>query len=390
MTLCKILISKFFSFASLRLCTFAFNYKSATYLIVVFILKLTINYSFVIFFIYEQSFAIMNKYISIILFSLLFTTATFTDALENSIIPAIEQAEMIENLPVQKYSTNQFAEISSALQHKTKRLRIVTFNMLANDKDHIREEFNRWPQRIARIIETLEEMAPDVVCSQELYQCQLDDLLPHIDATFGFYGEPRSDGELNGVFYRKCRFELVASKVWTIPSIGPITNNVTMLQLKDKLTGQLFAIFNIHLAFGANERAHEIRFILEKVLPVSQQMPVIFTGDLNTFPHRLDLNKLPYYDGDYTHRLVTRSIFKDSAEISLLGHLGPISTFTNAPENGIPFQGTGTPGVMLDHIYVTKEVTVLIHAVQAGTVNNCFPSDHMPVIIDCLIQNDNP
>lgn len=107
-------------------------------------------------------------------------------------------------------------------------------------------------------------------------------------------------------------------------------------------------------------------------------------GDLNTFPHRLDLDKLPFYDGDYAHRLFTQGGLKDAASLSLLGHLGPYSTFTNHPGSGFPFRGTGTPGVFLDHIYVSKGLTVLIHAVQGGTVNGLFPSDHMPVIIDCL------
>ncbi len=321
-----------------------------------------------------------------ILLSLLLVSSLFIEGVENSIVLAIENSEVIEKLPIQKYSKNQFAEISAALQHKEKRLRIVSFNMLANDMDHKREEFNRWPQRLPRIVDTLKEIDPDVIGAQELYQTQLDDLLPHIETTFGFYGEPRTDGELNGVFYRKSRFELVNAKVWAIPPIGQIGNNITMLQLKDILTGQLFAIFNTHLAFGANERENEVHFIIEQILPVAEQMPVILTGDLNTFPNRLDLNRLPFYDGDYIHRLLTKNILKDSFEVTLLGHLGPISTFTNAPENGIPFQGTGTPGVMLDHIYVSNEITVLIHAVQPGTVNGYFPSDHMPVIIDCLIE----
>lgn len=327
----------------------------------------------------------MNNIFAKLTVSLLLLTV-FTHAVENSIVPTIENAETIECLPTHKYSTNQMAELISALQHKASRLRIVTFNMLANDRDLTREEFNRWHQRLPRIIATIEELNPDIIGSQELYQCQLDNLHPQIEQAFAFYGEPRSDGELNGVFYRKDRFKLVKSQAWTIPPIGQITNNVTMVQLKDLRTGQTLAIFNTHLAIGANERENEIRYILEQIKPIAEQMPVILTGDLNTFPHRQDLTKLPYYDGDYSHRLITKAIFKDSEEVSLLGHLGPISTFTNAPGDGIPFQGLGTPGVMLDHIYVSKEIIVLIHAVQPGTVHGGFPSDHMPVVIDCLID----
>lgn len=81
---------------------------------------------------------------------------------------------------------------------------------------------------------------------------------PLLKPAFSFYGEPRTDGELNGVFYRKSRCELIQGKVWHIPSIGPIGNTVTMLQIKDIPSGQFFAVFNIHLAFGADEREQEV------------------------------------------------------------------------------------------------------------------------------------
>ena len=50
------------------------------------------------------------------------------------------------------------------------------------------------------------------------------------------------------------------------------------------------------------------------------------------------------------------------------------------------FKGTGTPGIILDYIYVSKKITVLTHAVELGTVDGHFPSDHMPVLIDFLIN----
>ena len=301
----------------------------------------------------------------------------FLEGVENSIVPVIEAA--VSKLPQQKYSKRQWVEIEEALQHKKELFRVVTFNMLANDTDEKREEVNRWQQRVPRIVDVLNEMHPDVLCPQELYQDQLDDLYPYLEEKFNFYGEPRLDGELNGVFFNKGRFDPVKEAVWRLESTG---NTLTMVQLKDKGTEKLFAVFNTHLSFGANEREEEIRFIKEILSSVASSMPILFMGDLNTFPQRLDLDKLPFYDGDYTHRLLTEERLIDARDCSLLGHFGPLSTFTNAPGSGIPFQGIGTPGVMLDHIYVSKGIGVLIHAVQPGTVQGHFPSDHMPLLID--------
>jgi endonuclease/exonuclease/phosphatase family metal-dependent hydrolase len=77
---------------------------------------------------------------------------------------------------------------------------------------------------------------------------------------------------------------------------------------------------------------------------------------------------------------------RDAKDLYILDHLGPISTFSNAPDDVVAFKGTGTPGVFLDHIYVSKDITVLIHAVQPGKVNGDFPSDHLPVLIDFIID----
>lgn len=306
----------------------------------------------------------------------------------NSIIPLVEQIESLNNLSPSKYSKIQFAEIEEALSHKEDRIRLATYNMLFNLYDHNLDENNRWPHRFPCIVELLQEMQLDIIGVQEPYPDQIDDLLASIGDEFAFYAKPCQDGELSGIFYRKDRFGVVEGKIWYMtntPDI-PSSETLTMLQLKDLKTGRLVAIANTHLAFSkVDKRDFQARFIAKTLEPLAQQMPVIFMGDLNTFPNRPDLGKLPFYDGDYIHRILTQGSLRDAKEMSLLGHVGPISTFTTTPDGISPFQGTGTPGVMLDHIYVSKEITVLLQAVQPGTVEGNFPSDHMPLIIDFLI-----
>ena len=318
---------------------------------------------------------------------LLFIFLTFNAAnaavVDNSIVPLMEKFELVGNLNAIKFSNNQFIEIAEALAHKGERIRVVTYNMLRDDLDQKREEVNRWPQRLPRIVELLNDMRPDVIGAQELSQKQVDDLKPFLGTAFSFYGEKRADGELNGIFFRKDRFSISKGEMWHMAS-----NTVTMLQLQDMRTGRLFAIFNTHMSFKANEREQEIFYIKKQMSKVAAHMPVILTGDLNIFPARLDIEKLPYYDGDYAHRLITKNGFlADSGDVALLGHLGPISTFTNGPLDAIPFRGTGTPGIVLDHIYVSEGITVLVSAVQPATVEGHYPSDHMPVMIDFIFNN---
>jgi endonuclease/exonuclease/phosphatase family metal-dependent hydrolase len=161
-----------------------------------------------------------------------------------------------------------------------------------------------------------------------------------------------------------------------------------MVQLKDFKTGKTFAIFNAHLAFSEiDKREAEAQFIANLLSEYQQRMPVILTGDLNTFPNRPDLIRLPAYDGDRVEQILAGSL-KDAQKAAILGSIGPLSTFTNDPLDLEikPFRGRGTPGVILDHIFVSDSVQVLLFAIQPGTIDGHFPSDHMPIIADCWLN----
>jgi endonuclease/exonuclease/phosphatase family metal-dependent hydrolase len=321
--------------------------------------------------------------------SLALFTITLGYGVENSIIPLMEKFECVENLPWAKYSANQAAEILNALKDKESKIRLATYNMLFPLYDHNLDQVNRWPCRLPRIVEMVQEMRPDILCVQELYDSQVKDLMAILGKEFEFYAKPCADGEQNGIFYKKERFKVLDSHVWYMtptPKI-PSSETLTLLKLKDRKTGESIAIFNTHFAFSnINKREFQARFAADVIEKYAEKMPVIFTGDLNTFAHRLDLGKLPFYDGDYVHRILTSGSLRNSIDLSVLGHLGPISTFTNVNQDPIAFQGTGTPGVFLDHIYASSGITVLMHAVEPGTVEGHFPSDHMPVVMDFLVR----
>jgi endonuclease/exonuclease/phosphatase family metal-dependent hydrolase len=245
---------------------------------------------------------------------------------------------------------------------------------------------------LSTIVELINDVQPDIIGVQELYSDQLNDLKSYLEPTYEFYCKPCKDGELNGIFYRRERFEPIDCKVLYMtetPDI-PSGGTLTMIQLKDHKTGRIFAVFNTHLAFSNIEkREFQARFIADHVEIYAKQMPVIVMGDLNTFPNRPDLKRFPFYDGDYIHRLLTQYSLRDARERAIIGHLGPISTFTNELDEAVPFKGTGTPGVFLDHIYVSSAIFVLVHAVQPGKVDGHFPSDHLPVIVDYLVESSS-
>ncbi len=313
-----------------------------------------------------------------LVFIFLFLTSVCLGAVENSVIPVMEKFEQIENLPEQKFTKNQFSEISAALSHSDEKIRLVTYNMLFDLYDHDLEEVNRWPQRMPRVVELVRSMQADIVNTQELYPSQFEDLSAALEEFTFFAGQKVSGGESYGIFYRTDRFELISEEV---------NYPLATVQLKDIKTGKEVYVYNTHMPFSNMEqRETNARLIAEVLEPLAQDNALVFTGDLNTFPGMLEMDKFPFYDGDYIQRILSQGSLKNSQSVSLLGHFGPLSTFTNTGTETSPFQGTGTPGVFLDHVFVSPKVQVLTHGVECGTVEGHYPSDHMPVVVDFLVK----
>lgn len=291
-------------------------------------------------------------------------------ALENSVFPYHFE------LNPKKYSNSQMEEIASAQERPS--IRIATYNMLFDYYDAALDPINRWPQRLPRIVELVTHVNADVIGIQELTPHQMKSLLEKLPDYDFFADFTRS--EPDGILIKKDRFIWMEGQIWDLEG-----KPFTMVRLKDKITGSEFAAFNIHLSFSGIEK-RELQ--VKKILEIAQtfQCPILIMGDMNTFPNRPDLEKLPFLDGDHINRLFTSTILEDSFNKAVLGHIGPLSTFTNNGIDIVPFQGVGTPGVILDHIFVSDQVTVLLHATEKATVDQCYPSDHLPVVVDIVLK----
>lgn len=330
----------------------------------------------------------MNYFKSLIISLLLFPTFIFS--IEDSIIPLMEKYLIAENLPQHKYAKRQLNEITEALKSKEGKIRLASYNMLFDIFDNGLEDDHKWPNRLPRIVDIIEDMNADIIGVQEPYPHQMEQLLSKIDTEYAHFSRQVNQAELNGVLYRKDRFELVESEIWDMEEAAGKTkssNVLTMVKLRDKKTDKVIAVFNTHLCYGNIQiRENQIDFIIDKLEDYAKTSPVIFMGDLNTFPQRLDREYQPFHDGDYINRLLTKGSLKNARDVSLLGHLGPMSTYNNSEKSAFPFKGNGVPGVFLDNIYTSQEINVLVHATQPAKVGGKFASDHFPVIIDFVIN----
>ena len=320
--------------------------------------------------------------------------------IKDSIVGCLEGA-LEGNIVSNKLSITQSLEINELLKHCENSLRVISYNMLFNLNEDQREKVHRWKKRISRIAKLIDHIRPDIMGTQELLGDQIEDLNKYIGNRYGYFGRYSSQGVEagmdNGIFYLKERLKLLESRVIfssstpEVPSVDPFGEQsfIVVAKFLDKDSGKEFLVINTHLAFySADSREYAANFIANFISQIDGREAVILTGDFNTFPFRPDMLNLPFYDGDLINKIITKHDMEDSIYAAKLGHIGPLSTFTckDSDVDIKPFSGTGTPGVILDHIYINDKVNVLVHAIESARIGGYFPSDHMPVIIDVTIN----
>jgi len=249
-------------------------------------------------------------------------------------------------------------------------LKVMSFNvrtMTGNDG------LNGWTHRRDLFADTIRQLHPDVIGTQELYKAQGDDTIERLPEYTWFgrdrYGDHRD--EHMGIFYRKDRLKIVESgDFWLsdtpdkVASItwGNIFPRMVNWALFERISDhKRFYLLDTHFPYrdqdedARSRSAHEIAAWIAK-LPAN--VPVILTGDFNTGP-----------DSE-THKAVTAT-FKD-AWIAAPKHEGPAETFHD-------FTGKATKRIDW----------ILYRGVEANSVRTItvskdgrYPSDHFPVQAD--------
>ena len=261
-------------------------------------------------------------------------------------------------------------------------LRVMSFNIRYNTA---RDSANAWPHRKDMAASMIRFHHADLAGLQEALKGQIDDLVERLPG-YGWFGVGRDDGrekgEFSAIFYRKDRFELLEeSTFWlseepeVIGSKGwdaAITRIVTWGKLRDRSTGKVFFYFNTHFDHrGVRAREESASLLLTKVKEIAGTTPVIVTGDFNSS------------ESSEPYRILTESTstesLRDARYLSVHGHHGPTGTWSG-------FEVAGTPGEKIDHIFVKNGVRVLQHGMLSDTFDGRFPSDHLPVLAEVVIE----
>ena len=255
----------------------------------------------------------------------------------------------------------------SATSVAASELKVMTFNvrtMTGNDG------LNDWNHRRDLFADTIRQLHPDVIGTQELYKQQGDDTVARLPE-YTWFGRDRfgkHTDEHMGIFYRKDTLKLIESgDFWlsdTPDKVGSITwGNVFPRMVNWALFERMadhkrFYLLDTHYPYRDSDEdarsrsAHEINAWIAK-LP--KDVPVILTGDFNTGP-----------DSE-SHKTLTATL-KDAWDAAPKRE-GPAETFHN-------FTGNATKRI--DWILYRGVTPTSVQTVTTSK-DGRYPSDHFPV-----------
>ncbi len=270
--------------------------------------------------------------------------------------------------------------MSATAQTNPAPLRVMTYNLRF---DNPADGENRWSNRKDRVAALIRFHCPDVFGVQEALPHQLHDLETALPE-YGWYGAGRDDGkdtgEFSAVFYRRSRLAVLDQGTFWLsptpeqPGKGWDANVVRVcswVKLQDAKTGGVLYHFNTHFDHvGEEARQESAKLILARMQSTAGELPAILTGDLNTDPNSV------------TYRMLANNpSLRDAKNVTKTPHYGPEATWAT-----FDVRQPHGPSDRIDYIFVTPQFTVLKHATLTDSQELRYPSDHLPVIAEVVVQ----
>lgn len=175
------------------------------------------------------------------------------------------------------------------------RVNVMSYNIRYDNPE---DGMNNWQYRKDRAATAIRFYDVDILGTQEVLHNQLEDLKQRLPE-YGVIGVGREDGKVKGeysaLWYKKARFELLASGYFWLSETPEIAGSrgwdgaceriASWGKLKDKISGKEYFALNTHLDhIGVVARREGVSLILDRVNELSDGLPVIVTGDFNAEP----------------------------------------------------------------------------------------------------------
>ncbi|MGA1978061.1 MAG: endonuclease/exonuclease/phosphatase family protein [Bacteroidales bacterium] len=244
--------------------------------------------------------------------------------------------------------------------------------------DNPGDSTNSWPKRASMVCSFIRSERPDVLGLQEVLVNQYDVLATYLK-DYGSAAVGRTDGaregEMNPVFFRKDRFDMVRTKTFWLSETPEMPGSVswgsslprivTWMELVNKKSHKHFYIFNTHFAHDSDSaRILSSELVLHRIDSLASGFPFIMTGDFNMLPTSRGYSIL-------TGPAESVPLLDDSFKITEKKPGGPGYTF-----NGF---SNKTCTDRVDYIFVRDGMRVLEHNTIIKKDRRVYISDHWPV-----------
>lgn len=259
-------------------------------------------------------------------------------------------------------------------------IRVMSYNIRF---DNPNDGINAWPNRSHQVVEMIGvKYQADIIGVQEALKSQIEDMERNLPE-YTWVGVGRDDGreagEFSPIFFKKERFELIATNTFWLSEFpdqpgsiswdAAITRVATWARLKDATKGQEFYVVNTHFDhMGEVARVESAKVISDFILEIEEEFPVIITGDFNVQETSEAYSVMKNIQG------ISDARYSSEAE-----HRGPTATFNN----WIELQPDES---RIDYIFVRDNVRVLNHHIIDDRYDDRFPSDHLPVLVDVIMN----
>ena len=255
-------------------------------------------------------------------------------------------------------------------------LKVMTFNIRYDNPD---DSLYAWPNRTKIICNFLKNENPDLLGMQEVLAHQYE-FLDSVMTDYSSVGVGRTDGvkkgEMNPIFFRKDRFELIRTRTFWLSDSSEIAGSmawgadlpriVTWTELSEKTTHEHFYFFNTHFAHDSDSaRIMSSTLFLDKVDSIASGFPFVITGDLNML---ISDKGYEILTGPYE----SVPLLSDTYAVSEKRPVGPAYTFNGFSEK----KKTGR----VDYIFVRNGMKVLEHRTFIKKEHGIYISDHWPVM----------
>ena len=253
-----------------------------------------------------------------------------------------------------------------------------------------------WANRREMVASVIRFHRADLIGLQEALANQLADLermLPGFVA-FGVGRDGERKGEFSAILYNRAHFEFLDGATFWLSETPQVPGSrgwdaafpriVTWAKFRERSTGKTFFHFNTHFDHrGARARVESARLLLQNIERIAgRTAPVIVTGDFN-FNEATEGYRI--LTGKTAEKSSGARVLRDARYHSLHAHHGPTATFND-------FKAL-VPDSKIDYVFADGEVKVLQHGVLSDTWDGRFPSDHLPVLAEVVLdeaQNPQP